>query len=152
MQPKKRSQNKTMSVTHAVTVASARFRQEKGVSRSFRGADRNRLLTFCFFASNSISLLNSINKLIALSLDDLPIVVCRLTPFSLALPTNCFQFSLHLVCVHFGTSILNCTGETERKPSKFPLAMSAAVPLRDKEHRQASELGPALVCSVWRNY
>ena len=38
-------------------------------------------LTFCFFTSNSISLLNSINKLIALSLDDLAIVVCRLAPF-----------------------------------------------------------------------
>jgi hypothetical protein len=113
-------------------------------------------LTLCLFASNSIALLNSTNKLIALSLDDLPIVVCRLAPFSLALPTNCFQFSLHLVCVHFGTSILNCSVETERKPSKFPLAMSATVPLRERVDRKAGALGigtgSRASCSLCRSY
>jgi len=49
-------------------------------------------LPFCFLARNSVALLNSADKLIALALYDLPIIVGQFAPLSLALPTNCFQF------------------------------------------------------------
>jgi hypothetical protein len=49
-------------------------------------------LTFCFFASDSVALLNFAGELIAPSFDNPPIVVSQLAHFSLALPTNCFQF------------------------------------------------------------
>jgi hypothetical protein len=62
-------------------------------------------LTLCFFASKSVALLNSANKLITLSFDHLPIVVGQLTPLLLGLADELLPVSLHLVCVHSGTSI-----------------------------------------------
>jgi hypothetical protein len=62
-------------------------------------------LTFCIFASNSVALLNFANKLIALSFNHLPIVVGQLAPLLLGFADNLLPVSLHLVCVHFRTSI-----------------------------------------------
>ena len=62
-------------------------------------------LTLCFFASNSIALLNSANKMIALSFDDLPIVVGQFAPLLLGLADELLPVSFHLVGVHLGTFI-----------------------------------------------
>ena len=93
-------------------------------------------LPFRFFAGNSIALLNSTNKLIALSLDNLPIIVGQLAPFLLSLPDELLPVSLHLVRVHFGTSIFSCSVETGRQQSEFPLATSAAVLQRESNRVQ----------------
>ena len=83
-------------------------------------------LTFCFFPSDSIALLNSTNQLIALSFDHLPVVICQLAPLFLGLADELLPVSLHLVCVHFGISIyvLNRIVKTGRARSEFPLAIS----------------------------
>lgn len=57
-------------------------------------------LTFGFFASNSITFLNLLDELIALSFNDLPIIVDRSAPLFLSLPGELFLISFELVGVH----------------------------------------------------
>jgi len=61
-------------------------------------------LPFCFLARNSVALLNSADKLIALALYDLPIIVGQFAPLLLRLPDELFPVSLHLVAIHFRIS------------------------------------------------
>jgi hypothetical protein len=51
-------------------------------------------LTFCFSTSNSVAFLDLSNELIALSFDDLPVIVGQSSPGLLAFPANCFQLPL----------------------------------------------------------
>ena len=45
-------------------------------------------LTFCFFTSNSVAFLDLSNELIALSFDDLPVIVGQSAPGLLGSSTN----------------------------------------------------------------
>jgi len=76
VQPKKRSQNKTMSIAHAKwRWRQCAFGKRKMPLEPFAVPLEVGYLTLCFVASDSIALLNPTNKLIALSLDNLPIIV-----------------------------------------------------------------------------
>ena len=58
-------------------------------------------LTICFFASNSITFLHFTDELIALSFNNLPIIVGQPAPFFLCLSDELFSVSFHLVGVHW---------------------------------------------------
>lgn len=58
-------------------------------------------LTLCFFAGNSITFPDLPDQLIALSFDDLPIIVGQLALFFLGLSGELFPVSFELVGVHF---------------------------------------------------
>jgi actin-like ATPase involved in cell morphogenesis len=57
-------------------------------------------LTFCFFTSNSVAFLDLSNELIALSFDDLPVIVGQSAPGLLCLSGELFPASFDLVRVH----------------------------------------------------
>ena len=60
-------------------------------------------LPFCFLARNSVALLNSADKLIALALNNLPIIVGQFAPLFLGLADELFPISFQLIGVNFGT-------------------------------------------------
>jgi len=57
-------------------------------------------LTFRFLASNSVMLLDLTNELVALTLDDLPVIVGQSTPLLLGLSDELLPVSLYLIAVH----------------------------------------------------
>jgi hypothetical protein len=58
-------------------------------------------LTLCFFASNSIALLNLPDELIALSFNDLPVIVGQSASLLFCLPNELVPVAFDLVGVHF---------------------------------------------------
>jgi hypothetical protein len=57
-------------------------------------------LTFCFLTSNSITLLDLTNELIALTLEDLPVIVGQAASLFFGIPDELLPVSFHLVAVH----------------------------------------------------
>jgi hypothetical protein len=57
-------------------------------------------LTFCFSTSNSVAFLNLSDELIALSFDDLPVIVGQLSPGLLCLSERLYPVSFGLISVH----------------------------------------------------
>jgi hypothetical protein len=92
-----------------------------------------RYLTLCVFTSNSITFLHLPDELIALSLDDLPIIVGQSAPFSLAFPTSYFQFPLIwsvFICLpHSSLSILPTTSVAQGSPAYSPDEISSSAGL-----------------------
>jgi hypothetical protein len=90
-QPETRSQKKAMCIAHASGCGAS------GMSAiGWRWLVVGAYLTLCFFASNSIALLNSAKKLIALSFDGLTIVVGQRAPPLLDLAGELLPVSRHL--------------------------------------------------------
>jgi hypothetical protein len=57
-------------------------------------------LTFCFSTSNSVAFLDLSNELIALSFDNLPVIVGQLSPGLLCLSDKLYPVSFGLISVH----------------------------------------------------
>jgi len=79
-----------------------------------------RYLTLCFFTSNSITFLHLADELIALSFDDLPIIVGQVAPFFLGLSDELLPVSFDLVGVHWFTSLKFDLFANSIRSSRFP--------------------------------
>jgi hypothetical protein len=77
-------------------------------------------LTLRFFASNSIALLNLPNELIALSFNDLPVIVGQSAHCSFAFPTNWFQLPLIWSVFIFDLRAVNPILSTASVGFEFP--------------------------------
>ena len=90
-------------------------------------------LTFCFLASNSVTLLDLSNELIALALDNLPVIVGQATLLLLGFPDDLLPVSLHLVAVHSRSlhSVNPCLPTTSARLG-FRRAAGTIIPIRSR--------------------
>ena len=79
-------------------------------------------LTFCFLASNSVTLLDFSDELIPLTLDNLPVIVGQATPLLLVFPDELLPFIWSLFIVGISVQLtLTCQQRRNVSGSVAPL-------------------------------